>query len=243
MTKPQRLALFDIDGTLLRTAREAWENPFKDAIESALRDSGKPGAIDMSKFRPGGKTDTQIIYEVLEQNGFDAGDIEPLVPAIRSEYLANLRAKVEGNPGCVTLKPGIQELLNALHNHPEVLMGLLTGNFEEGARIKLGAHGLNGYFPFGAFGENARNRSDLPPRALEAAERHSGHKFSRKQIVIIGDTPNDIHCGRDLHVRTIAVATGPFTLEQLQAEKPDYAFIDLSETKKVVSAVLEHLQE
>jgi len=238
---PNRLALFDIDGTLLRTAREAWENPFQDAMGRALREKGKPGAIDMSKFRPGGKTDTQIIYEVLGQNGMEERDIEPLVPAIRSKYLAHLRAKVEGNPGCVTLKPGVRELLADLRAHPEVLLGLLTGNFEEGARIKLGAQGLNGYFAFGAFGENARSRSDLPQRALDAAQRHSGHKFSRKQIVIIGDTPNDIHCGRHLGARAVAVATGPFTLEQLQAEEPDYVFEDFSDTPRVMAAILEDI--
>lgn len=128
-----------------------------------------------------------------------------------------------------------------LHGHPNVLLGLLTGNFEEGARIKLSVHGLNGYFDFGAFGENARQRSDLPQRALDAAEKKYGHKFIRKEIVIIGDTPNDIHCGRHLHVRTISVATGPFTLEQLQTEKPDFAFPDFKDKAKVIEAILDHL--
>jgi phosphoglycolate phosphatase len=195
----------------------------------------------MSKFRPGGKTDTQIIYEVLAQNGMDEQAIGPLVPKIRAKYLALLKGVVEGNPSYVALKPGVRELLADLHAHPEVLLGLLTGNFEEGARIKLGTQGLNGYFAFGAFGENARNRSDLPQRALEAAEQHSGHKFSRKEIVIIGDTPNDIHCGRHLQVRTIAVATGPFKENELLAEKPDFVFRDLSDTARVVSAILENL--
>src|SRR5579871_2026028 len=201
--KPTRLALFDIDGTILTTVRSAWENPFKDAMEKALAEAGDPRAIDTGKYRPGGKTDTQIIYEILEQNGIDESRIGRLLPRIKAHYLSLLKQVIEGNPGYVTLKPGIQELIAELHGHPDVLLGLLTGNFEEGARIKLGAQGLNHYFGFGAFGENARQRSELPQRAVDAAKHHKGHHFTAKEIVIIGDTPNDIHCGRHLNVRTI----------------------------------------
>lgn len=239
--KPSRLVLFDIDGTILTTVRAAWESPFKDAMEEVSRDEGNPKVIDTSLYRPGGKTDTQIIYEILEHNGVAEGQIEKLLPKIRVKYLELLRSIVEQNPAYVNLKPGIRELLEELHTHPEVLLGLLTGNFEEGARIKLGVHELNGYFGFGAFGENARQRSELPQRALQAAEKYAGHKFSKKEIVIIGDTPNDIHCGRHLHVRTIAVATGPFTLEQLEKEKPDFVFVNFTDKARVISAILDPL--
>jgi len=239
--KPTRLALFDIDGTILTTVRSAWENPFKDAMEQAFTEAGDPRPIDTGKYRPGGKTDTQIIYEILGQNGIAEERIGQLVPSIKAKYLALLKGVIEGNPEYVTLKPGIQELLTELHTHPDVLLGLLTGNFEEGARIKLNAHGLNKYFGFGAFGDGARQRSELPQRAVDAAKHYKGHHFTAKEIVIIGDTPNDIHCGRHLNVRTIAVATGPFTLDQLQAEKPDFAFVNFLEKEKVLSAILNHL--
>lgn len=239
--KPSRLALFDIDGTILTTVRSAWENPFKDAMEKAFAEAGDPRPIDTGKYRPGGKTDTQIIYEILGQNGIEESQISRLLPRIKSHYLALLQQVIGGNPEYVTLKPGIQELLAELHTHPDVLLGLLTGNFEEGARIKLGVHDLNKYFGFGAFGENARQRSELPQRAVDAAKHHKGHHFTAKEIVIIGDTPNDIHCGRHLHVRTIAVATGPFTLEQLEAEKPDFAFLNFTDKEKVLSAILASL--
>lgn len=239
--KPTRLALFDIDGTILTTVRSAWENPFKDAMEQAFAEAGDSRTIDTGKYRPGGKTDTQIIYEILGQNGIEERRIGELLPRIKAKYLMLLKGVIEGNPEYVTLKPGIRELISELHTHPDVLLGLLTGNFEEGARIKLGVHGLNEYFGFGAFGENARQRSELPQRAVDVAKHYKGHHFTAKEIVIIGDTPNDIHCGRHLNVRTIAVATGPFTLDQLQAEKPDFAFVNFLDKEKVLSAILDHL--
>lgn len=239
--KPHRLVLFDIDGTILTTVRQAWENPFKDAMEQALAEGGDGRKIDTSQYRPGGKTDTQIIHEILGQNGLEEARIAALLPKVRSRYLSLLKGVIEKNPGYVTLKPGVKELLEELHRHPDVLLGLLTGNFEKGARLKLGVHGLNSYFAFGAFGENARQRSELPQRAVDAAKHYKEHPFSAKEIVIIGDTPNDIHCGRHLQVRTIAVATGPFTLEQLQAEKPDFAFPNLTDKEKVLSALFEIL--
>src|SRR5271154_2689631 len=138
--KPTRLVLFDIDGTLITTVRQAWECPFKDAMEAVAREEGNPRIIDTSQYRPGGKTDTQIIYEILGQNGFTENQIPALLPKIQKKYLELLRGIVESNPDYVLLKPGVKELLADLHGHPNVLLGLLTGNFEEGARIKLSVH-------------------------------------------------------------------------------------------------------
>jgi phosphoglycolate phosphatase len=239
--KPNRLVLFDIDGTLISTDRGVWEDPFRDGMEKAFREAGEPRSIDTQQYRMGGKTDTQIIHEILGQNGLDEATITRMLPVIAKTYMGLLREKVKERPDYIKLKPGVEALLSYLHQHPDVLLGLLTGNFEEGAHLKLSAHGLDRYFTFGAFGENARERSQLPQRALDAAEKKYGHKFSKKEIVIIGDTPNDIHCGSHLQVRTIAVATGPYTLEQLSAEKPDFVFPDFKDKAKVLSAILDSL--
>lgn len=238
--KPSRLVLFDIDGTILGTSRTIWKDPVKEVLEKIFKDIGDPRTIDTSQYRQGGKTDPQIFYDILGLNGIPEERVTQLLPIMRDEYLKALRAKIAERPDYIILKPGVVRLIQKIHSHPEILMGLLTGNYEEGARLKLQPHDLNQYFPFGAFGDGTRQRSDLPQRGLDAAEKYAGHKFFRKEIVLIGDTPNDIHCGRHLHVRVIAVATSNYSVDVLRAEGPDYVFENLSDTEKVLQAILEH---
>jgi phosphoglycolate phosphatase len=241
LIKPSRLVLFDIDGTILGTSRTIWADPMREVMEKVFADVGDPRTIDTSQYRQGGKTDPQIFYDILMMNGVSEEKVTSLMPKLRADYLQALRNKITEQPDYIILKPGVEAVIQRLYEHPEVLMGLLTGNFEEGARLKLQPHHLNQYFPFGAFGDGTRQRSDLPQRGVDAAEKYAGHRFSNKEIVIIGDTPNDIHCGRHLNVRVLAVATSNYSLEVLKAEKPDYVFADLTDTDKVMDAVLEHL--
>ncbi|HEY5038677.1 MAG TPA: HAD family hydrolase [bacterium] len=248
--KPTHLVLFDIDGTLLSTKRRGWEPPFCDALEEVLMDEVKfmedsiqevaKIRLNAYKYRPGGKTDTQIIFELLEGMNVSEAEIHRMLPAFREKYLERLR-KVIRTQEDAELKPGIKELLEALSQRKEAVLSLLTGNFEEGARIKLDTHELERYFTFeaGAFGDYAKERKMLPGRAVEAAKKHTGRHFTGKEVVIIGDTPNDVRCGKHLNVRTIAVATSNYSLEDLKAEGPDYVFSDLTDTQKVISAILE----
>ena len=250
--KPTHLVLFDIDGTLLTTKRKAWETPFCDAIEEVLmnevkfmEDSIQEVAkirVNAYKYRPGGKTDTQIVFELLEGTKLSEQDILRMLPAFREKYLGRLRAVIQTKEH-VELKPGVRELLGALSKRKEAVLSLLTGNFEEGARIKLGTHELDQHFVFevGAFGDFAKQRQELPGRAVEAAKKHLGLHFEGKSVVIIGDTPNDVRCGRHLNVRTLAVATSSYSMEDLKAENPDFVFADLTDTSRVVAAILEPL--
>jgi phosphoglycolate phosphatase-like HAD superfamily hydrolase len=235
MTQAERLVLFDIDGTLLTTTRKAWESPFSDAIYEATGHR-----VDGSSYKAGGKTDPQIIHELMKGSGLGDEEVDAAIPAIRDGYLRRIRNALRG-PGDVVLKPGAREAVEALAGTPGVALGLLTGNFEEGARIKLAVHDLNGYFPFGAFGDGARERSLLPPRAVATARARTGRLFTGKSVVLIGDTPNDVACGRPLGVRTVAVATGPFGLEALREAGPDFLFETLEDRERLLEAVLQDL--
>ncbi len=250
--KPTHLVLFDIDGTLISTKRAAWAPPFSESIEEAWKEevefinrSIQETSLvqtNVESYRPGGKTDTQIIFELLEGSSLTEENIFKLLPAIREKYLGRLR-KALADPAVVEIKPGIEDLLTKLSTRSEIVLSLLTGNFEEGARIKLGVPKIDQYFKFetSAFGDFAKQRQELPARAVAAAKKQLGLDFLGKNIVIIGDTPNDVRCGRHLNVRTIAVATSNYSMEDLGKENPDYLFQNLTETDKVVSAILEPL--
>ena len=117
--------------------------------------------------------------------------------------------------------PGASRLVKQFHEQEDVQLGLLTGNLQEMAYLKLSQINLDGYFPFGAFGCDAENRNELPAFALARATSHTGRTFSGKNVVVIGDTPRDIECGKMIGAMTVGVATGHFTADELAAHEPD----------------------
>jgi phosphoglycolate phosphatase-like HAD superfamily hydrolase len=139
----------------------------------------------------------------------------------------------------ITVYPGVHQLLEKLAAMPHATLALLTGNTQPTAGLKLSLAGIFHYFRFGAYGNEGRSRSDLPAIAVERAREHTGRSFVNKDIVIIGDTPNDIECGRHLSARTIAVATGTVPFGVLQRHQPDHLFHDFSETGNVLRAIME----
>ena len=230
----RRLVLFDIDGTLLSAGRVA-----RDAILRSLKTSFGWNATedheDRGKFDFSGKTDPQIVRElVLDDVGrdrFEAGLSQAL-----EIYLAELERQLA--PGTVVPKPGITELLERLAAEPRVTLGLLTGNLERGARLKLGPPGFNRYFPFGAYGSDSADRYQLPPIAVERALAHTGRRFEGKSVVIVGDSIHDVACGRSLGVRAVAVATGITSTERLAAERPDAIFENFADTDRAFEAIV-----
>src|SRR5215468_6146006 len=216
-TNGRRLVLFDIDGTLLSAGRVA-----RDAILKSLKTSFDWAYTadheDRGKFDFSGKTDPQIVRElVLESVGRDHFD-RNLARALEL-YLEELERQLL--PGTVVPKPGIVDLLRRLADEPRVTLGLLTGNLERGARLKLAPPGFNPYFPFGAFGSDSADRYELPEVAVRRAREATGRTFAGKAIVIVGDSIHDVACGRSLGVRSVAVATGPTSAAALGAERPD----------------------
>lgn len=224
-----RLVLFDIDGTLLSAGRAARES----VLASLERIFGWQGASDGYDFS--GKTDPQILRELV---GATIGQehLARELPRALDLYLEELERRLD--PAAVKVKPGIPPLVDRLAADPRVTLGLLTGNIERGARLKLEPPGLNRYFSFGAFGSDSADRYLLPAVAIERARHSTGRAFAGKSVVIVGDSVHDIACGRSLGVRAVAVATGPTSRERLVAEKPDAFFDDFSDVDAAFEAIL-----
>lgn len=226
-----KLVLFDIDGTLLHA-----DGAGSVATYRSLRDfygvETRPPGYSMA-----GKVDTQIVLELAAHAGVDEATIRARLADYWAAYAATLVEELPRRE-CVVL-PGVFELLAALAGRPDVVVGLLTGNVETGARLKLEAAGIApAQFRVGAFGHEAETREALPALAVARAEEQVGHPFRRKDIVIIGDTPSDVACGASLGVRAIGVATGHYSVAQLQAAGADTVFPDLSDTQAVLAAIL-----
>ncbi|HCD36028.1 HAD family hydrolase [Chlorobium phaeovibrioides] len=228
MTK--KLVLFDIDGTLLSVG-----SINRRVLCDALREVyGTEGTACSCNFA--GKMDSGIIYEALRPAGLDDEEIGRKFNQARQTYCDLFRQHASLSD--ITLMAGVHELLQQLSLHTDLLLGLLTGNFEESGRHKLTLPGLNHYFPFGAFADDGYHRNELPPVAVEKAYSLTGKTFTEKNIVIIGDTEHDITCARVLNARSIAVATGTYSMRELRKHQPDVLLEDLSQPETVLREIL-----
>lgn len=227
----RRLVLFDIDGTLLSA-----DGAGTRAIRAALLEVfGSAGPINGYSFA--GRTDPEIVRDLLRTDGLDDAEIDAGLPALWFRYVENLQREVAEMR--VRPLPGIRKLVERVEAEGgEMVPGLLTGNIAAGARIKLNAAGLRfERFRVGAFGSDHALRPALPAIAVERARELTGVDYAGKEIVIIGDTPKDVACGQHLGVRTIATATGHIPIEELAACGPDHLFADLSDTDAVWEAI------
>lgn len=224
------LLLWDIDGTLvdmdrageralLQLIKETYEHDFQQQLPIDLR----------------GRTDTSIMRDLLTHLKIDV--TPAAAEKFKNEYLALLPITLPA--GKARLQPGIQKALDAIAAHPEIHQALLTGNLREGARLKLGHLGIWNYFEFGAFADDSSNRNELGPFALRRAKEKLGLDFPPDRVWIIGDTPHDIACGKAIGAKTIGVATGSFSVAELEACQPTVVFADLSDTQALLNAVLD----
>jgi phosphoglycolate phosphatase len=216
----RRLFLFDIDGTLVDCGRQG-RNVFKQALLDVFGTAGACDAYDFS-----GRTDSRIVLDLLTGAGLPEEEVLAGLPRLQELYLTELD-RVLHRDG-MELLPGVLELLESLADRPDVTLGLLTGNWEAGARIKLSRFGLNRFFPFGAFGSDATDRDDLPPVALEKAARHTGRPFRPEEALIIGDSVHDVGCARAHGIPVLAVATGRTTAKELQRAGAKQVVTDLT---------------
>ena len=217
-----RLILFDIDGTLIDSGGAGVRSLDLAFEELFSIDKGFDG-ISMA-----GKTDTQIIKEGLTKHGLPAnGNVDKII----NGYLKHLQREINNNKKHV--KPGINELLKRLRLKNHSGLGLLTGNLEQGARIKLEPFGLNEYFPSGAFGSDDEDRNNLLPVAVNRFEVLFQRKIAIDNCVIVGDTPRDVECAHIYGALCIGVATGPYPIEALIDAGADFVFEDLSDFQAI----------
>ena len=227
-----KLILFDIDGTLLWS-----DGAGRSAIRSALMaEMGATGPIDGYRFD--GKTDPQIVHELMRAAGHPHAESQPHIQAVCDKYVEILAGELAGGQRAPRVLPGVRKLLDAIETRPDAVLGLLTGNIAAGARLKLASVGIDfDRFRVGAFGSDAAERSELPGVAVARAIGLIGEPPEGEQIVIIGDTPADVTCGESVGARAIAVATGFYTADELRAAGPFAVFEDLSDTDRVLSKI------
>ena len=228
----KRLVLFDIDGTIL-SAKGASARPFRAALERVF---GTSGATEGYSFA--GKTDPQIARDLLRSGGVADEEIDARLETVWEHYTRGLEREIVDAETHVY--PGVRDLVERLHREPDAILGLLTGNLRDGGRLKLAAAGIDfDLFQVGAFGSDHAERRELPEIAIHRAEERFGRRLAGKSVVIIGDTPLDVACGEHLGVRTIAVATGSYSEEQLRACGPDHVFPSLEEVDAVWRAIFD----
>jgi phosphoglycolate phosphatase-like HAD superfamily hydrolase len=228
MTKAQkRLLLFDIDGTLIHSGGagvEALIRAFKERFD--IDD-------DLHDIEIAGMTDSGIVVSILKKHKIPATTEN--MSAFLDSYVHFLALELPRRKG--KLLPGVLELLERLKTRPHVVLALLTGNVSRGARLKLEHYGVWHFFEFGAFADDHRERNELGRFARARAKEKHGREFAASEIDVIGDTPRDIACGRALGARTIAVATGRWSRNELAKHRPDVLIDDLSDVQTVIDTL------
>jgi phosphoglycolate phosphatase-like HAD superfamily hydrolase len=226
-----KLILFDIDGTLLHTRGAG-----RRAIHAALQ--AEFGAVAKGGVRFDGKTDPQIVRELLEEAEHPQAHDDHRIAAVCRRYVDFLRHELAAPDTRLTVYPGVLPLLERLEARGDALLGLLTGNLVEGARLKLRAAGIAPErFRVGAYGSDHADRARLPAIAAQRAAPLLQRVPSGPEIVIVGDTPHDMTCGRAVGARAIGVATGSFSLGDLTAAGAFAAFPDFAAPDEVVEAI------
>jgi phosphoglycolate phosphatase len=182
-----------------------------------------------------GRTDAWILSDAAAAHGIphDSAGLAQF-PHV---YLRHLSSEIPNTGPRFGIMPGVPALLDALSNRDDAYVALLTGNYEAGARLKLEHFDLWRYFRCGAFGDGAADRNGLVPKALARVAECGGPAFTPADAVVIGDTPLDVACAKAGGARSIAVATGNHTVDQLRETGANVVFEDLSDTEAVLKAI------
>ena len=227
-TPVKHLLLWDIDGTLIASGG-AGMRALEVALRKVFQVDGSLADIDFA-----GRTDTWIMREVFRK--FRLTETADNFSRFFEGYVSALPAELN-NPNSRVL-PGVREVLRAAAEHGAIAQGLLTGNMRRGAQVKLAYHGLWDHFAFGAFADDSEHRNDLGPHAVRRALEQHGVNFAAADVWVIGDTPHDIACGKIIGARTLAIATGGATLEQLRTHGPTAVIENLADAEGVLNILL-----
>jgi phosphoglycolate phosphatase-like HAD superfamily hydrolase len=226
-----QLLLFDIDGTLLRS-----NGAGKSALVRALEDVfGTAGPCE--NYQMAGKTDPLIISDLMLAAGLSESVIESKLQGVYERMIFHGKAIFAEK--AVSPCPGIPQLLQNLIDRPNVLLGLLTGNIEGTAPLKLAAAGIDpAIFRIGAYGSDHKDRNLLPPFALLRAAELTGQAFSGHNTTIIGDTPADIACARTIGARIVAVCSGSYSNPTLTQYQPDFLLENCLNLENTLEALI-----
>ena len=222
-----RLLLFDIDGTLVDTGG-AGMTALVDATRGIFGDDGPK--LDLA-----GATDSGLLRNIFKSFGQEENEVA--AARFFDLYLARLEVNLQDSCFGGYALEGVKSILEEIES-AGVARGLLTGNIAAGAEIKMRHYEMDGFFEFGAYGDDHFDRNKLGPIALERAARVFGREFDPAETVVIGDTPKDIWCAQAFGAKSVCVATGSFTVEQLEAEGADVAFEDFSDVEAVLAELL-----
>ncbi|MFQ5863839.1 MAG: HAD family hydrolase [bacterium] len=216
-----KLLLFDIDLTLIDSGG-AGRRSMNLAFEKIF---GRQNGFHGVNFA--GRTDPLILRDALAYNGLRWGRLNE--EAFKKAYFAYLKAEMQKPNRRKQIQPGISAILTILSNRRNITLGLLTGNWHRGAMIKLDYFNLRRFFPTGAFADDSEIREELPPIAVRRFEVKTGVSIRAENVFIVGDTPLDVACAKPFGAKSIAVATGLFSFEELEKTQPDYLFTDFAD--------------
>jgi len=230
-----RVLLWDIDGTLMRSTRTgAYKDYTIPVLEEIFGTSGR-----LSDMRVSGMTDLQIIFEALSDTDVSQEQIIAQIDLLSRRITEEARRVTSNGVEFFQLLPGVRETLSVLDEHPRYQSALLTGNIKPMADLKMELMGLDQFFRLpGAFGEESHIRRHLPALAADRIRNHLQLHLPPEHFIVIGDTPNDIDCGRHFGARAVAVRTGRFySDEEILASEPDAILPDLSNTDLVLETL------